>query len=103
MLKHLSSVKTHHPGSSLVRKMIEEFKITGPGGSHQCIVYEPLLMSLLYFQATLNPQSLPEDLLKGALQQLLLALDYLYSEAHVIYTGLCLSKPHTVCPELISC
>lgn len=92
MLKHLSSVKTNHPGSSLVRKMIEEFEITGPSGSHQCIVYEPLLTSLLHFQATLKPQSLPEDLLKGALQQLLLALDYLHSEAHVIHTGLCLTE-----------
>lgn len=88
VLKHLSSVKTNHPGSSLVRKMIEEFEITGPSGSHQCIVYEPLLTSLLHFQATLKPQSLPEDLLKGALQQLLLALDYLHSEAHVIHTDI---------------
>ncbi|GAB1194053.1 hypothetical protein APSETT444_003292 [Aspergillus pseudonomiae] len=68
--------------------MIEEFKITGPRGSHQCIVYEPLLTSLLHFQATLNPKSLPEDLLKGALQQLLLALDYLHTEAHVIHTDI---------------
>ncbi|KAJ9234127.1 hypothetical protein DTO169E5_6704 [Paecilomyces variotii] len=50
--------------------------------------YEPLLTSLLHFQATLNPKSLPEDLLKGALQQLLLALDYLHSEAHVIHTDI---------------
>lgn len=88
VLRHLSTVKTSHPGSALVRKMIEEFEIAGPSGNHQCIVYEPLLTSLLHFQATLNPKSLPEDLLKGALQQLLLALDYLHSEAHVIHTGL---------------
>ncbi|KAB8276260.1 kinase-like domain-containing protein [Aspergillus minisclerotigenes] len=40
-----------------------------------CVVQEPLLSSLLHFQATLNPMSLTEALLKGALQQLLLALD----------------------------
>ncbi|KAJ9367656.1 hypothetical protein DTO282E5_7653 [Paecilomyces variotii] len=89
VLRHLSTVKTSHPGSALVRKMIEEFEIAGPpSGNHQCIVYEPLLTSLLHFQATLNPKSLPEDLLKGALQQLLLALDYLHSEAHVIHTDI---------------
>lgn len=87
VLEHLSRIKTHHPGSSLVRKMIEKFELTGPSGIHQCIVFEPLLTSLLHFQATLDPTSLPEDLLKGALQQLLLALDYLHSEAHVIHTG----------------
>lgn len=68
--------------------MIEKFEVTSPKGIHQCIVYEPLLTSLLHFQATLDPMSLPEDLLKGALQQLLQALDYLHSEAHVIHTGL---------------
>ncbi|KAL3475675.1 kinase-like domain-containing protein [Aspergillus californicus] len=88
VLKHLSSVKTCHPGSALVRTMIEEFEIAGPRGNHQCIVHEPLLTRLLHFQATLNPKSLPEDLLKGALQQLLLALDYLHSEAHVIHTDI---------------
>lgn len=92
MLEHLSKIKSDHPGSGLVRKMIEKFEITGPRGVHQCIVYEPLLTSLLHFQATLDPKSLPEDLLKGALQQLLLSLDYLHSEAHVIHTGLGLPR-----------
>lgn len=68
--------------------MLGNFKLPGPSGIHQCIVYEPMLISLLHFQATLDPKSLPEDLLKGALQQLLLALDYLHSEARVVHTGM---------------
>ncbi|KOS36243.1 hypothetical protein ACN38_g13033 [Penicillium nordicum] len=68
--------------------MIDKFELTGPRGVKQCIVYEPLLTSLLHFQAILDPKSLPEDLLKGALQQLLLALDYLNSEARVIHTDI---------------
>ncbi|EFW20474.1 hypothetical protein D8B26_003151 [Coccidioides posadasii str. Silveira] len=88
VLDHLSNIRSNHPGSSLVRKMVDKFELTGPRGVHQCIVYEPLLTSLLHFQATLDPKSLPEDLLKGALQQLLLALDYLHSEAHVIHTDI---------------
>lgn len=76
--------------------MIDKFELTGPRGIHQCIVYEPLLTSLLHFQATLDPKSLPEDLLKGALQQLLLALDYLHSEAHVIHTGLWIVREPTL-------
>ncbi|RAL05403.1 putative protein kinase [Aspergillus ibericus CBS 121593] len=88
ILRHLAAVKTDHPGRDLVRTMIDEFQVPGPGGSHQCIVYEPLLTSLLHLQATLNPKSLPEDLLKGALQQLLLALDFLHSEARVIHTDI---------------
>lgn len=96
MLDHLSNIRSNHPGSSLVRKMIDKFELTGPRGIHQCIVYEPLLTSLLHFQATLDPKSLPEDLLKGALQQLLLALDYLHSEAHVIHTGLWIVREPTL-------
>ncbi|PYI05498.1 kinase-like protein [Aspergillus sclerotiicarbonarius CBS 121057] len=89
ILKHLAAMKTAHPGRALVRTMIDEFQVPGPAwGSHQCIVYEPLLISLLHFQATLDPKSLPEDLLKGALQGLLLALDYLHSEAGVIHTDI---------------
>ncbi|RAK85462.1 kinase-like protein [Aspergillus costaricaensis CBS 115574] len=88
VLEHLSRIKSQHPGSSSVRQMIEKFELTSPKGIHQRIVYEPLLTSLLHFQATLDPMSLPEDLLKGALQQLLLALDNLHSEAHVIHTDI---------------
>lgn len=74
--------------------MIESFEIRGSNGHHQCIVYEPLLTSLLHFQATLDPQSLPEDLLKGALQQLLLALDFLHSEANIVHTGISASPDY---------
>lgn len=87
-MEHISAVRTDHPGRGLVRTMIEGFEIKGPNGRHQCIVYEPVLTSLLHFQATLTPQSLTEDLLKGALEQLLLALDFLHSEANVVHTGI---------------
>ncbi|KAJ5569564.1 kinase-like protein [Penicillium hispanicum] len=88
ILKHLSTIDTKHPGSGLVRSMLDAFEINGPKGSYQCIVFEPPLTSVLHFQATFDPPSLTEDLLKGLLQQLLLALDYLHSEAHVIHTDI---------------
>ncbi|KAG2012682.1 hypothetical protein GB937_007034, partial [Aspergillus fischeri] len=84
VLEHLSKIKTDHPSSSLVRKIIEEFELTGP--SAYCL--RAAIIESLHFQATLDPTSLPEDLLKGALQQLLLALDFLHSEAHIIHTAL---------------
>lgn len=87
VLEHLAACRTDHPGKQLVRNMIDSFEITGPKGSHQCVVQDPLLTSLLHFQATLNPMSLTEALIKGALQQLLLALDFLHTEAHVVHTG----------------
>ena len=68
--------------------MLDNFEVTGPKGTYQCVVHEPLLTSVLHFQAGFDPPSLPEDLLKGLLQQVLLALDYLHTEANVIHTGL---------------
>lgn len=67
--------------------MLDAFEINGPKGNYQCVVFEPLLTSVLHFQATFDPPSLTEELLKGLLQQLLLALDYLHSEAHAVHTG----------------
>ena len=68
--------------------MLDNFEVTGPKGTYHCVVHEPLLTSVLHFQAGFDPPSLPEDLLKGLLQQVLLALDYLHTEVNVIHTGL---------------
>lgn len=97
VLKHLSAFKTKHPGSGLIRTMLDVFEVEGPKGKHQCIVFEPLLTSVLHFQATMNPPSLTENLLKALLQQLLLTLDYLHSEAEVIHTGKCHQNTDSVC------
>ncbi|PKY09072.1 kinase-like protein [Aspergillus campestris IBT 28561] len=88
VLEHLAKMKTNHPGSSCVHNMKGKFELIGSSGVHQCIVFEPLVTSLLHFQATLDPKSLTEDMLKGALQQLLMALDYLHAEGGVVHTDI---------------
>ncbi|KAL1991431.1 hypothetical protein VTN49DRAFT_5423 [Thermomyces lanuginosus] len=89
VLEHLSKIRSCHPGSRLIRKMIDRFELKGLQNSiHQCIVHEPLLTSLWHFQMTLDPPNLPENLLKGTLRYLLQALDFLHSEAHVIHTDI---------------
>ncbi|KAI9675959.1 MAG: hypothetical protein M1829_003197 [Trizodia sp. TS-e1964] len=86
VLSHLSTTKSSHPGSAVVRIMMDLFDIDGPKGKHQFIVHEVLLTSLLHFQATFNPPRLSEDLVRGVVQQLLFALDFLHTEAQVIHT-----------------
>ncbi|PGH23964.1 CMGC/SRPK protein kinase [Polytolypa hystricis UAMH7299] len=88
VLQHLQSSKTQHPGKGKVRMMLDIFEIDGPDGSHQCLVNEPLVTSILHFQAVLPDKSLGEDMLKPLLQELLVALDYLNSEAQVVHTDI---------------
>lgn len=68
--------------------MLDNFEIDGSWGKHQCIVQEPLLTSLLHFQVTFDPPRLNKDLVRGVAQQLLLALDFLHTEAHVTHTDI---------------
>jgi serine/threonine-protein kinase SRPK3 len=87
ILQQLAANKTDHPGKSLVRTMKDSFSVKGPHGTHDCLVHEPLLLSLLPLQATFPGHTVTEALLKSALQKILLVLDYLHEEAHIIHTG----------------
>lgn len=88
MLGHLSRIRSSHPGSAVVSTMIDRFDIVGPKGKHKCIALQVSLASLLHFQATLNPQRLSEELARGAVQQLLFALDFLHTEAHIMHASM---------------
>ena len=69
--------------------MLDSFEIAGLSGSHICLVHKPLLMSLQSFQFLLEERTLPMQLFKAAVYDVLLALDYLHSEADMIHTGNC--------------
>ncbi|PIL26709.1 hypothetical protein GSI_11188 [Ganoderma sinense ZZ0214-1] len=103
-LQHLDSLpKTRHIGRTLVRTLLDQFVLTSepaastdsqspgtdpdptPPQLFQCLVHKPLLMSLFTFR---NGNKLPEDFLKLVLQHVLLALDYLHSEAKLIHTDI---------------
>ncbi|KAL2260189.1 hypothetical protein VTK26DRAFT_5885 [Humicola hyalothermophila] len=77
-----------HPGHRHVRTALEMFTIDGPGGSHQCLVQQPMWNSwkdLLHR----NPAGRFSDaLLKGGLQHLLRALDYLHTECKLVHTDI---------------
>lgn len=76
--------------------MLDNFEIDGRQGKRQCVVHEPLLVSLLHFQATFNPPRPNEELVRGVLQQVLAALDFLHTEAQVIHTGIITSSHCTL-------
>lgn len=77
----------NHPGSLLIRQMLDEFKVDSQNGKFHCIVYSPLAISLKAFRNLFPERALPVDLLKMVLKHLLISLDFLHTEAKVIHTG----------------
>ncbi len=84
---HLRSVQSQHPGRNCIRNALDTFTIQGPNGEHQCLVHEPMLENTQELLRRNPSHRFTEDLLKIYLQHLLLALDYLHTEAHLIHTG----------------
>jgi hypothetical protein len=87
VVKHLDSIKSDHPGSKLVRKMLDTFEIDGAFGPHVCIAHKPLRPSLRSIRIMAGGE-IPKDVRKPMFYGLLLGLDYLHSEARVVHTGM---------------
>ncbi|KZF26973.1 protein kinase [Xylona heveae TC161] len=83
---HINQVRSDHPGRECIRKLIDSFEIIGPHGRHRCLVHQPLGMSLEELKMYTRDKVFSKDLLKIALRELLIALDFLHSEAQVIHT-----------------
>ncbi|KAJ5577537.1 protein kinase [Penicillium hispanicum] len=90
MYDHLRNVKTNHTGSILVRHALDDFQITSADSSYsyQCLVHPPLAMSLHELQNLIPEKVLPENLVKPTLIHILLALDFLHAEAHIVHTDI---------------
>lgn len=85
--KHMG-VETRHPGRNFVRKLLDHFYIQGPHGPHICLVHEPLGMSADFLVKMSPGQTMTLDDMKPGIRQLLVALDFLHSECHIIHTGI---------------
>lgn len=88
--EHLRNTKSSHTGSLLVRRAIDDFEISCANNnySYQCLVHPPLAMSLCELRNRTIEKLLPEDLLKPILIHILLALDFLHTEAKIVHTGI---------------
>lgn len=85
--KHLNNFPIeHHAGKDLVRKVVDSFEVTGPNGSHQCLLYMPLGMSYTDFLKKFPKKMFPKDLVQRSIQFLLVAIAYLY-QCEVVHTG----------------
>ncbi|KAL4938853.1 hypothetical protein BDV06DRAFT_231493 [Aspergillus oleicola] len=86
---HLNSLSVgDHAGATLIRKALDSFQISTTEGDFQCLVHPPLGISLYDFRNHLRAKVLPEKMVKLTLVHLLLALDYLHTEAGIIHTDI---------------
>lgn len=91
VLRLLKTIKSNHAGSLLVRQMLDEFEVDNKDGVFQCIIHPPLAISVKEFRKLFPSHAtrIPTGMLKLVLKHLLLALDFLHTEAKVIHTGKC--------------
>lgn len=84
---HLKCSAIEHPGKAMVRSVLDSFKVIGPNGIHECLLYQPLGISFTEMLELLPQKRLPKDMTKTGVQLLLIALSYLH-ECHVVHTGM---------------
>lgn len=84
----MNSAQSNHPGRRFIRKLLDHFSIEGPHGHNICLVHEPLGINVNEAIRWIPGQVMTLEDLKPCIRQLLLVLDFLHSESHVIHTDL---------------
>lgn len=86
MFRHLETVTAEHAGRPHVRELQDSFRIRSSYGEYEIFVFEPLGMSLRTLQGLQKTYLMPLSLVKGALDQVCLGLNFLH-ESGVVHTG----------------
>lgn len=86
MLKYLNSLQSDHQGRYCARRADDIFQIARKDGFHECLVFEPLGLSMLESVSRRKTQTLELVEVKWVATYLLNALSYLHA-SDVIHTG----------------
>ncbi|ETI26748.1 hypothetical protein G647_10193 [Cladophialophora carrionii CBS 160.54] len=92
--RHLSSLRSSHPGLPHVRGLLDSFEVVRSDGSyHRCFVHQPLHLTMWDLQRLGGTSAtFPQGMVKSALRYLLQALDFLHTEANVTHCDIKLSN-----------
>jgi hypothetical protein len=86
VFKHLASITVEHSGRLHVPQLEDSFRMKSRNGEHDFFVMTPLGMSMRSLQELQVGGIFAQSVVKGALDQVLLGLNFLH-EADVIHTG----------------
>lgn len=83
---YIRSIDADHPGRERLRVTLDEFHVKGPHGTHQCLIFPALGMTLAQLRDLFEDKALEKTLLQKFLCMVLLGLDFLH-QAGVVHTG----------------
>ncbi|KAK9237119.1 kinase-like domain-containing protein [Lipomyces kononenkoae] len=85
---HLNKIlPSHHPGANNIRKLLGTFEIIGPHGKHIALALQVSQMSLRDLDTVfMRGRGFDEEFVKGAIRELLEALDFLHTEVQAVHT-----------------
>jgi serine/threonine-protein kinase SRPK3 len=85
----LSSLQSSHAGQSCLRALSDRFEVRAPDGDgvHICLLHPPLGISLDQLMPLLPDGVMSSKMARTTIRNILAALDFLHTEAHVIHTG----------------
>ena len=86
IIEHLRGNSNDHPGQRFVRLISDSFEVSGPHGTHTCLLYPPAGLDMSDCMQCLPGGTLTVPLLRAMVRNILLALDYLH-QASIIHTG----------------
>lgn len=85
--EQISSVIAEHPGRERLRMVLDNFKVAGPHGSHECLIFAPLGLTYTDFRTLFPERGLSKEILQQTLAMLILALDFLH-QIGVVHTDI---------------
>lgn len=101
LLKKVADSDPDNSGWKHVVQMHDSFKLSGPHGSHMCMVFEVLGHNLLKPIIKSSYRGLPIPAVHRIIRQVLLGVDYLHQQCGIIHTDikpenilLCVSPAH---------
>ncbi|KAL2851853.1 kinase-like domain-containing protein [Aspergillus pseudodeflectus] len=87
---HIASriADSSHRGQNNIRRLLDSFELNGTHSKYVILVFEAAQMSLRDMRVVFRRDGFDEDFVKGAIIELLQALDFLHSQGEVVHTDI---------------